>query len=73
MDFLDPQEAPGMGTPWHNGATYREVHLAMELIADSGGLRSLDIVEVNPILDTSNGTAELAMDLVLSALGKRIL
>lgn len=73
MDFLDPQEAPGVGTPSRGGATYREAHLAMELIADSGGLLSMDIVEVNPILDTANKTAELAMELALSALGKRIL
>lgn len=73
MDFLDPGEAPGVGTPRRGGATYREAHLAMELIADSGGLLSMDIVEVNPILDTANQTAELATELALSALGKRIL
>ena len=73
MDFLDPQEAPGVGTPSRGGVTYREAHLAMEMIADSGGLTSMDIVEVNPILDVANTTAELAVELALSAFGKRIL
>ncbi|MEZ5363071.1 MAG: arginase [Bryobacterales bacterium] len=73
LDFVDPREAPGVGTPVRGGATYREAHLAMEMIADSGGLRSMDLVEVNPILDTANQTAELAAELALSAMGKRIL
>ena len=72
MDVVDPTEAPGVGTPVHGGITYREAHLAMELVADSGRLRSLDLVEVNPILDSENRTALLATELALSAVGKRI-
>jgi arginase len=72
MDSLDPREAPGVGTPIRGGITYREAHLAMELFADSGKLTSLDMVEVNPILDQENRTANLAVELILSALGKRI-
>ncbi len=72
MDFVDPSEAPGVGTPIRGGVSYREAHLAMEMIADSGHLRSLDIVEVNPILDTENRTATLAVELALSAFGKAI-
>ncbi|NTV65460.1 MAG: arginase [Oscillochloris sp.] len=73
MDALDPREAPGVGTPVLGGISYREAHLAMELLAQAGGLRSLDLVEVNPILDLHNTTAELAVEMALSALGKRIL
>lgn len=73
LDVVDPREAPGVGTPVSSGISARESHLAMELIAESGALRSLDVVEVNPILDERNATAQLAVDLVLSALGKRIL
>jgi len=73
MDSLDPSEAPGVGTPIRGGLTYREAHLAMELIADAGHLISMDVVEVNPILDRENATAQLAVELVLSALGKKIL
>ncbi len=73
MDFFDPFYAPGVGTPVPGGATYREGHLAMELIADSHHLLSLEIVEVNPVLDVRNHTAEFAVELALSALGKRIL
>ena len=73
MDALDPKEAPGVGTPVRGGLTYREAHLAMELIADSHKLVSMDVVEVNPILDRENATALLAVELVLSALGKKIL
>src|SRR2546421_2054302 len=73
MDALDPKEAPSVGTPVRGGLTYREAHLAMELIADSGKLVSMDVVEVNPILDRENATALLAVELVLSALGKKIL
>jgi arginase len=73
MDFVDPEYAPGVGTPVRGGATYREAHLAMELICDSGLMRSMEIVEVNPVLDQFNRTAELAVELVLSALGKKIL
>lgn len=72
MDALDPKEAPGVGTPVRGGLTYREAHLAMEMIADAHNLVSMDVVEVNPILDRENATASLAVELVLSALGKKI-
>jgi len=72
MDVLDPLEAPGVGTPVRGGITYREAHLALELIAQSGRLLAMDMVEVNPILDCRNRTAELAVELIASALGKRI-
>jgi arginase len=72
LDALDPRDAPGVGTPVPGGISYREAHLAMELIAQSGHLRSMDLVEVNPILDERNNTAALAVELALSALGKRI-
>jgi len=72
MDSLDPTEAPGVGTPVRGGLTYREAHLALELIAASGLLVSMDAVEVNPILDRENATAHLAVELILSALGKKI-
>src|SRR2546423_39851 len=72
MDALDPKEAPGVGTPVRGGLTYREAHLAMEMIASMGNLVSMDVVEVNPILDRENATASLAVELVLSALGKKI-
>lgn len=73
MDVLDPGEAPGVGTPVHGGITYREAHAAMELIAEADACVSMEVVEVNPILDTHNRTAELAVDLVASGLGKQIL
>jgi arginase len=73
LDALDPGEAPGVGTPVAGGLTYREAHAAMEIVAERGGMRSLDLVEVNPILDTHNRTAECAVQFALSALGKRIL
>jgi arginase len=73
MDFIDPQWAPGVGTPVRGGGTYREAHLAMELICDSGRMVSMEVVEVNPVIDEVNRTADLAVELVLSALGKRIL
>jgi arginase len=73
MDVVDPDEAPGVGTPVRGGVTYREAHLAMEIVCDSGRLTSMEVVEVNPVLDTANRTAHLAVELVLSALGKRIL
>jgi arginase len=73
MDFVDPEYAPGVGTPVRGGATYREAHLAMEMICDSGRMTSLEVVEVNPVIDEVNRTAELAVELVLSALGKKIL
>jgi arginase len=69
---VDPSEAPGVGTPVHGGITYREAHLAMEMVAESERLTSLDMVEVNPILDHHNQTAILATELALSAVGKRI-
>ncbi|HBV88509.1 arginase [Desulfosporosinus sp.] len=72
LDVIDPEEAPGVGTPVPGGVTYREAHLAMELLADSGRLSSMDVVEVNPILDTNNKTAKLAVGLISSAFGERI-
>jgi len=72
-DVVDPDVAPGVGTPVRGGLSYREAHLAMELVAESGLLRSIDVVEVNPILDRENATAQLAVELVASALGERIL
>ena len=73
MDFIDPSFAPGVGTPENGGATFRESHLAMEKIAESGGALAIEITEVNPLFDTANQTARLAVDLILSALGKVIL
>jgi len=73
MDSVDPAEAPGVGTPVPGGLTYREAHLAMELIGDSGQMTSLEVVEVNPVMDVANRTALLAVELIMSALGKRIL
>ena len=73
MDWIDPEDAPGVGTPVRGGATYREAHLAMEVIADHGRMLSLEIVEVNPVIDEHNRTAELAVELALSAFGKKIL
>jgi arginase len=72
-DWVDPREAPGVGTPVRGGATLREAHLAMEIIHDSGAMRAMDLVEVNPILDHRNATAELCADLIASAFGRRIL
>ena len=73
MDALDPEVAPGVGTPVRGGLSYREAHLALELVAESGLASSLDVVEVNPILDRENETGKLAVELVASALGARIL
>jgi arginase len=73
MDALDPDVAPGVGTPVRGGLTYREAHLALELVAEAGLVGSLEVVEVNPILDSENTTAQTAVELVASALGKRIL
>jgi arginase len=73
LDVCDPSIAPGVGTPVRGGLNYREAHLLMELIAESGRLTALDLVEVNPTLDIRNTTAELAVELALSALGMRIL
>ena len=73
MDWIDPEFAPGVGTPVRGGATYREAHLAMEIIADHGKMLSFEIVEVNPVIDDRNRTAELAVELACSAFGKKIL
>jgi arginase len=73
MDILDPAEAPGVGTPAPGGITYREAHLLMETLADTERVSSMDIVEINPILDTRNQTAHLAVELAASLLGQRIL
>ncbi len=73
MDVCDPSVAPGVGTPVKGGLDYREAHLVMEIVADSGALTALDLVEVNPTLDIRNGTAELGTELALSALGMKIL
>jgi arginase len=72
-DWVDPREAPGVGTPVSGGATLREAHLAMEIIHDSGAMVAMDLVEINPILDRQNHTAELAAELIASAFGRRIL
>jgi arginase len=73
MDFVDPADAPGVGTPVRGGVTYREAHLAMEMIADTESMASLEVVEINPILDEHNRTALLGVELVLSGLGQKIL
>jgi arginase len=73
MDWIDPEDAPGVGTPVRGGATYREAHLAMEIISDHGRMLSFEIVEVNPVIDEHNRTAQLAVELAASAFGKKIL
>jgi arginase len=73
MDFVDPNYAPGVGTPVTGGVNYREGHLALELVSDGGGMVSIDCVETNPILDDRNRTGTLGMELILSAMGKSIL
>ena len=73
LDWLDPTIAPGVGTPVRGGVTYREAHTAMELVAETGDMRSMELVEVNPTLDDRNETAELATELAASAFGKKIL
>ena len=73
MDAIDPDEAPGVGTPVRGGMTYREGHLAMETICDCGRMTSMEVVEVNPVLDEANRTALLGVELVMSAMGKKIL
>ena len=73
LDAVDPMFAPGVGTPVRGGLSYREAHLALELVAESALLDSLDVVEVNPVLDRENETGKLAVELVASALGARIL
>jgi arginase len=70
---VDPSDAPGVGTPVRGGVTYREAHLAMEMIADSEAMVSMEVVEINPVIDEHNRTALLGVELVLSALGKKIL
>jgi arginase len=73
MDVMDPAEAPGVGTPVRGGLTFREAHLALEMIADSGKMLALELVEINPIIDIMNKTAILGVGLITSALGKKIL
>jgi arginase len=73
MDWIDPEDAPGVGTPVPGGSTYREAHLAMEIIADHGRMLSFEIVEVNPVIDEHNQTAELAVELASSVFGKKII
>jgi len=73
LDWLDPREAPGVGTPVRGGVTYREAHRAMESVAETDCVRSMELVEVNPTLDQHNETAELATELAASAFGKRVL
>lgn len=73
VDFVDPDIAPGVGTPVRGGPTYRDAHLVMELLADTGAVLSVDVVEVNPVLDQGNRTAELAVDLLASLFGRKIL
>ncbi len=73
MDSVDPSFAPGVGTPVPGGISYREAHLAMEMVADTGHMISLELVEVNPVIDSQNQTANLGVELALSALGKKIL
>jgi arginase len=73
MDFVDPADAPGVGTPVRGGVTYREAHLAMEMIADSESMVSLEVVEINPVIDLHNKTALLGVEMVCSGLGKKIL
>jgi arginase len=73
MDSLDPSLAPGVGTPVTGGLTYREAHLLMEMLADDGSVSSMDFVEVNPILDVSNHTAQVAVELAASLFGQRII
>jgi arginase len=73
LDVVDPEVAPGVGTPVRGGLTYREAHLVMELISEAAVVTSLDVVEINPILDSRNGTVELAVELVESLMGRQII
>jgi len=73
LDGLDPDVAPGVGTPVRGGLTYREAHLLAEMIADTGRLAGMDVAELNPTLDVRNRSAEIGAQLILSALGQRIL
>ena len=71
MDFVDPSDAPGVGTPVRGGVTYRESHLAMEMIADSEAMVSLEVVEINPVIDVHNQTALLGVEMILSGAGQK--
>lgn len=73
LDSCDPRIAPGVGTPVLGGLSYREAHLLMEILADSGKVWSMDVVEINPIIDNRNATAEIAVDMIMSLLGSQIL
>ena len=73
MDVMDPDEAPGVGTPVRGGITFREAHLALEMVADSKKMVAMELVEINPIIDILNKTATLGVGLVSSALGTKIL
>ena len=73
LDAVDPEEAPGVGTPSPGGISYREMHLAMEMLADTNRVCSVELVEVNPILDRANQTARLGVELLCSLFGKKIL
>jgi arginase len=73
LDAVDPGYAPGVGTPVSGGMTYREAHLAMEMVADDGRMIAMEVVEVNPVIDEVNRTANLAVELILSAMGKKII
>jgi len=73
MDFVDPSDAPGVGTPVRGGVTYREAHLALEMIADARSMISFELVEINPVIDLHNTTATLGVELIQSGLGKKIL
>ena len=73
LDVMDPLDAPGVGTPSQGGLTYREGQLIMEILADTGKLHSIDIMEINPILDIQNRTAQMGVNLVSSLFGKKII
>ena len=73
MDFVDPTDATGVGTTVRGGATYREAHLVMEMVADTKALLGVEIVEINPVIDLHNQTATLGVEMLLSSLGQRIL
>ena len=73
LDAMDPRDVPGTGTPVKGGISWREANLLMEMVADSGRMTSLEITELNPILDVKNQSGEVAVDVILSAFGKRIL
>jgi arginase len=73
LDAIEPREAPGVGTPVRGGLSYREAHLVMETLCDANSMVSMEVVELNPVMDESNRTAVLAVELIMSAMGKRIL